>query len=489
MKQFLLVLFLLLFSAPIFAQQFSQYNTGTLYDSFENPAQRTFIPDSSKMYAFNFLFPNFNTSFYLSGNAQAAFQSRVFSSYYNTAALQIGQNKYNHINVNANAYSVMFKIFASLDGNQEIGFSINTKAESKGLISDESVAILSGFRNFPYPNNSYSNIFNDNYYYQVYQQIGFTYREQIRKNFALGVKINALSGVSYDKIVINQSRIDFDRPNDAANLYLQGTNYSSGREGKSYAQNLIPAFHNPGLSISIGTSYKTEDGYTIQTNLKDLGFIHWNKTSGIYNFNNFNSPNSAIIHGLTTPYREDSVYQKFAYLVKTKPTISSFNSPTNGLLELSAMKVFWLDYNKLFKFAPTLIASKELFYSGFTAALVTPVQYQNYSLTFTSAYNDLKLFNFGSQFMIKSSNAEFFIGSERLFQTGAFITSALNPVATQIQGLTRPTASTGADFFIGFSMKFGPLIEHPMNASSVPMGQKGPLGQLFDRIFKKDKFK
>src|ERR1700712_272243 len=134
MKKILLVLFLLLFSSPIFAQQFSQYNTGTLYDSFENPAQRTFIPDSSKMYAFNFLFPNFNTGFYLSGNAQAALQSRAFSGYYNTAPLQIGQNKYNHINVNANAYSIMFKIFASLDGNQEIGFSINTKAESNGLI-------------------------------------------------------------------------------------------------------------------------------------------------------------------------------------------------------------------------------------------------------------------------------------------------------------------------------------------------------------------
>jgi hypothetical protein len=66
------LLLLLLIIAPykIFAQRFSQYHTNTLYDSFENPAQRAFIPDSSKKYAFNLFIPNFSSDVYLTGNAQ-----------------------------------------------------------------------------------------------------------------------------------------------------------------------------------------------------------------------------------------------------------------------------------------------------------------------------------------------------------------------------------------------------------------------------------
>src|SRR5476649_672222 len=104
MKNFLLVGFFLSFAIKGFGQQFSQYNTGTLYDSFENPAQKIFIADTSNRYAFNFLFPNFNTNFYLTGDVQSAAKSRLFSSYYNTSALQVGKGQYNHLNVNVNVY-------------------------------------------------------------------------------------------------------------------------------------------------------------------------------------------------------------------------------------------------------------------------------------------------------------------------------------------------------------------------------------------------
>src|SRR5437879_6955614 len=106
MKKLLLIFCLLFIAAKGFSQQFSQYNTGTLYDSFENPSQRSFVPDTSKMYAFNFLIPNFNTGFYLSGNAQSSLVSRAFGSKYNNSALQIGTGKYNYANAYANAYSI-----------------------------------------------------------------------------------------------------------------------------------------------------------------------------------------------------------------------------------------------------------------------------------------------------------------------------------------------------------------------------------------------
>jgi hypothetical protein len=481
MKKNLLVLFILLLSIKGFSQQFSQYNTGTLYDSFENPAQKTFTIDSSKMFASNFLLPNFNMNFYLSGNGQDAFKSRVFNSYYNTAALQIGSGKNNYLNINANFYSIMFKMFSSFSGNEELGFSVNTKVEARGIVSDETIALLNGPTNFP--NNNYANVFNDNFHLQAYHQIGFTYREQVDKRLAIGIKFSALSGISYDETDVYQSNISFNKAADAGTISMRGVSYSSGSAGKSFAQSFLPTFLNPGASISLGTTYRTRDGFTLQGNIKDLGFIHWNNSSAVYNFNNFGSP--VTIKGLSTPFREDSIYNKVHYITRTNPTTTGFTTPTNGLVEISASRSYWLDYDNQFKFSPTLIASKELFYTGFTAALVTPVQYQNYSVTLTSSYSDLKLFDFGGQFMIKSPNGEFFIGSERLFQTGSLIASAFSPKTAQNQTYSTPAGFTGADFFIGFSVKFGPIIEPPMNSNHVPNGEKGLIGRMFDRIFPK----
>jgi len=484
MKKLLLITFLLLFTLHGFSQRFSQYNTGTLFDSFENPAQRTFIPDSSKMFASNFLVPNLNFNFFLTGDAQIPLKTRLFSSYYDTSPLQVGAGKYNHLNLNMNYYSIMFKIFPNINGNAELGFSLNTKVEAKGIVSDETVALFNGTGSFP--NNSYDNIFNDNFYYQIYQQIGFSYREQIDNNFAVGIKFNALSGVSYNKLEIDQSHVDFDKTNDQASLALQGSNYSSSNEGQSFAQNLFPRFRNPGASISIGTTYKTEDGFTIQGNIKDLGFIHWNKASTIYSFNNIGAP--VVVGGLSTASREDSIYNKASYI--TTPSASattktgSFTTPTNGLLELSATHSYWFGADESVKFSPTLIASKELFYTGFTGALVAPFQYKKYVITVTSSYDDLNLFNFGGQFMIKTPNSEFFIGSESLFQSAHLISSSIKSTPN-----ITPSSFTGLDFFVGFAIKFGNIIEPNMNSSSVPNGEKGFIGKLWDKLFPTDPVK
>src|ERR1700709_2430780 len=98
MKKVLLIFLLFPFSTKIFAQQFSQYNTGTLYDSFENPSQKAFIPDSSRNVAFNLFFPNLGTDFTLAGNVQAALKTRAFLRTYDDHKLTIGQGKLNYAN-------------------------------------------------------------------------------------------------------------------------------------------------------------------------------------------------------------------------------------------------------------------------------------------------------------------------------------------------------------------------------------------------------
>ena len=475
MKQTLLVFCLIIFSFKLFGQQFSQYNTGTLYDSFENPSQRAFLPDTSKTYAFNFFIPNFNADLFLTGNAQSSLKSRLFLNNYDNTNLKIGQGKFNRAYVNANVYSIMFKMFTSVHGDAEMGLSAETRVEGRGIFSDETIAALNGTQSFS--DGTYNNIFNDHYYYQAYNQISYSYREQISKQFAFGLKVSALLGIQYQKLDINQSQVTYDKDADTANVALKGRYYNSYEPGHIDARDLLPTFRNPGASISLGGALRTEDGFLWQANIKDLGFIHWDSSSQIYNFEG-----SQGIYGLSTPKREDSIYNKVYNILRSQGSqLGSFTTVTNGHAELSVNKLFFLDDDKLLRYAPTLIASKELFYTGFVAALVNPFQYKKYVVTVTTTYDDLKTFNLGLQFMIKTPNFEFYLGSDRLTQTVSFASEGISKNQASIE---KSSPSTAANFFLGFSYKFGPVIEHDLNSSSIPMGEKGFFGRLFGRIFK-----
>jgi hypothetical protein len=365
-------------------------------------------------------------------------------------------------------------MFSSLNGDTELGFSVQTKFEGKGIFTDESIAILNGIGSFPA--DSYAGIFNDNFFFQTYHQIGFTYKEKINKQFTFGVKLSVLMGIQYEKLQIDNSQIVFDRPNNSAILGLSGIYYSNYIPGHLTARDYLPTFRNPGAAISIGATYRTEDSYIIQGNVKDLGFIHWSSRSHIYPFNDIQQ-----INGLTSKGREDSVYNALKNIIHGNAVTGSFNTPIDGRAELSVHKKFWIDDNKNFKYSPTLIASKELFYPGFTGALVNPFQYKKYILTLTTTYDDMKLFNLGAQFMVQTPNFEFYLGSDKVAQTASVVSAQLSKSPTQTYS---NSAFTGADFFLGFSLKFGPVIEHPMNASTIPTGEKGFLGRLWGRLFK-----
>ena len=474
MKKILLVFCLLLPGVKIFAQQFSQYNTGTLYDSFENPSQKAFITDTSKKFASNFLVPNFNLSLLLKGDAQSTLKTRFILNRYDNSLLKIDQGSNNHVIGNVNVYFIMLKMFASLDGDEEIGFSAQTRLEGKGLIPDDAIAALNGGGSFA-NNVDYNNIFNGNYYYQMYHQFSLTYKEKINKQFSFGVKLSMLLGLQYQKLNVVSSSALYDNINQIGNIALHGTYNASFIPGNTFkAPDFLPTFRNPGAAISLGTSYKTRDGFILQANIKDLGFIHWSSHSKTYQFDN-----SAQLIGLGSPKREDSTYNKVYNIVHTNGVQGSFTTPVDGRFELSASKSIWLDDDYRFKYSPTLVLSKELFYNGFIAALVNPVQYKNYVVTLTATYDELHTFNLGTQFMIKSPNFEIFAGSDKIAQTAGMLT--LNKTSAQ---LSQNSASTGLDFFFGVALKFGPVIEHPMNASVIPMGAKGFFARLYGRLFK-----
>ena len=476
MRIFLLAICLILSASKVFSQQFSHYNTGTVYESFENPAVQTFIPDSSRRLAFNLFIPNLTSNLYLTGNSQSSLKNRAFNGTYDAERLKIGEGAFNRVAGNANIYLIMFKAYTNLSSNGEIGFSVQTRGESRGRFSDESVALFDGPNAFD--NDHYDDIFNNDIYLQTYHQVSFSYSEKINRKFALGVKLSSLLGIQYQKLTINQSSIDFDRINDQAVLGLGGKYHLNYTPGPFGAHDLLPTLRNPGASISIGTTLRTRDNFILQGNIKDLGFIHWSGRSSIYTFNT-----QDIIQNISGKSREDNIAGSTRKIIHTGGQLGSFVTPTNGKIELSANKSFWLDYDKKFRYSPTIIASKELFYNGLTAAMVNPVSYKNLTVSVTSSYDQYKIFSMGGQFMIKSPNAEFFIGSEKLLQTGSLIMANFGS-ETQIN---KNAAYSGADFFIGFSLKFGSLIEHPMNASYIPMGDdnKGFFETLWNRVFKR----
>lgn len=476
MKRILLVLSLLFFTIQSFGQQFSQYNTGSLYDSFENPSRASFTPDSSRKYAFNFFLPNFAVNSFITGNSQVPLKSRAFLGNYTTTNLKFGENRMNRVNANFNYYSIMFKVFSSLDGNTEMGISAQTKAELRGLYTDESVALFNGPTAFA--DNHYDNIFNNSGTYQAYHQVSFTYREKVNRQFAIGFKLSALMGFRYQKIDVATSALDIDRPADNAFLTMTGKYKLNYVPGGFTAHDYLPTFRNPGAAIGFGVSMKTRDAFNLQFNLKDFGFIHWSKRSSTYNFASIDT-----ISAFSSGARERNIYDAAKNVAKTNETLGSFTTATNSKFEISANKTYWLDYGNQYKYSPTLILSKEVFFDGFTAALVNPITKGNYTATLTTSYNNYKLLSVGGQFMIKTPNAEFFIGSERLFPTGRLILAS----AKNEGQINRSAAYAGADLFLGVTFKFGPVIEHPLNASYIPTEQKrGFISRIWRRIFGKD---
>lgn len=475
MNKILLAFLLLFSSAYSFGQQFSQYNTGSVYDSFENPAQRSFIPDSSRKFAFNFFLPNFGSDFYLTGNSQVGLKSRAFLGYYAANDLTVGENKFNRAHANANIYWGMLKIFTNLEGSAEVGISAQTKAEGRANFSDESAVLYNGLQGFPA--DQYNNIFNDDAVYQTYHQISFTYREKVTKNIAVGVKLSTLLGIQYQKLDVNESSLQIDRANDAAIIGLRGTYKNNYIPGTFTMHDYLPTLRNPGASITLGTAIDTRDRFHLQFNVKDLGFIRWSSRSHSYNFN---AQDTAF--AMSTSRRERNLYEAEKNITHTNQVTGSFITPTNARIEASANKTFSLDYQNKLRYSPTLVLSKELFYSTYTAALVNPIMYNNLSVTLTQSFDSYKTFHFGGQFMVKSPNAEFYIGSDRLLPTARTVMAA-GKSNTQIN---YRGAYTGASVFMGVSFKFGSPIEHPMNASFIPLeDKKGFFVRLWNKIFKK----
>jgi hypothetical protein len=462
MRKVLFALFSLLLFNSVNAQQYSLYNTRTLFDSFENPSQKAFQPDSSRQFAFNFFIPSFGYNMALGGPAKGTIRNIIFHDSLGSAGLTLGKGKKNRAFLNLNTYLLMFKLYKSVDDNTELGFSWQVRSDGQATITNETISIFDNFKLFPQA--QFSDVFNDKGYIQNYHQISFTYRKDYDKTTGVGFKISYLSGIAYNDLKVNKTSLAIDQSANFFDLYLNGRVrttflYDDTIKTKFF----MPAFKNPGLSFSASANFTLLKGWYVLANLKDIGFIKWNNKSYNYALDRDISIGNASASDADSRLADELNFHS-AY------TQEGFITPTNGKAEILVNK-------NLGYYRPNFLVSKNLFHYGADIALMNNFNYKQLNFGLSGAYNTSKVFQVGSQFMIKSPNTEFYIGSDQLYKSIHETKGLIKDDETYFRGYP------GSSFYFGFSTKFGYIIESRGYANRIQRFNYGT--RLIDRILRK----
>ena len=465
MKKIVLSLLLTCLISSVNAQQLALYNSHTLYDAFENPSQKAFKADTSRKYAFNFFIPTISANGAFNGPAQKSFKYLVYGNVFNSVGIPLGEGKTNTLEAHTNSYLAMFRIFKSVKFNREMGFAWQVRSDGNVKISNESLAIFDNYKLFS-AKNQFSNIFNDKGYNQSYHQFSFSYREDYDKRFSLGAKLSLLSGIAYAKFKVDRSELSNFTNADSFAVALKGNFKSNFLTSNLNRDILYPKFSDPGLALSAGASYKFREGWFLLGNLKDIGFIRWRKNSHDYSFNK-----TIGIANASTGTADERLNRAIGKMINEASEETKFTTVINGKVEALLNKNFG-------PYRPNFILSKNLFYPGGNIGLINNYHVGNYVFTASGAYNTTKYFQIGGQFMIKSPNVEFFIGSDQLFKTLDATKSLINNDPTIGNGYS------GASAYFGFAVKFGPAMEHPLNANTIPGMEQvnSGRGSFFKRI-------
>ncbi len=447
-RRYFLIFVLLFVISDLKAQQYALFNTKTMFDAFENPAAKSFTLDSSRKFSSNFFFPNFGINAANKGSAEDVIRDLINEGYYNTQSLPLGAGIRNKFFLNSNVYLATFRVFSSYKFNQEIGFAWQVRSDSHADYTNETLAILDSYKNFEAI--PYKDVFNSNAYQQSYHQFSVSLRENWDKQLAFGVKLSLLSGIAYNKLDINDSYFYLDSLNDkldvAANGSYKGTFINENEIAKKM---LLPSFKNAGLSVSLGTTYTSRSGYFLMANIKDLGFIRWNKDSHVAKFNTVKT-----INNLATTSSTDVIEEVMAIAEDADET-KRFYSPTNAKADFLISKNFNF-------YKPSLIISKNLFYPGGDVAFVNTFKAGNVSASVTPVYNFNKFMMVGVQAMYQTPNFEFFLGTDNLGKSISLGKGIKENDATIGKGYN------GGAVYMGLGIKFGRTVNHPLNMSTMP---------------------
>jgi hypothetical protein len=461
-----LIFFAFQFLAILSYGQFNLYNTRTLFDTFENPSQKSFYADSSRKIAFNFFIPTLSFNGTIQGPGQTPIKQLLYTGKTEPGKFNLGAGESNEVTLTENSYLFMLRIFKSVKFHREMGFAWQIRSDTYADITNETIAIFQNSKQFAA--RPYDNPFNSKGSNVNYHQFSFSYREDFNKRLGLGVKLSYLSGIAHNQLNIKSSSLTINPPN-SYNLALNGLYRSNISWDDPQNDFIIPGIKNPGFAITLSTDYKLKGGWAVLGNLKDLGFIKWNKNEAYtYNYND-------VITVDTRPNApsKDRLTSQLQNLYDDGASRKSYITPVNSKAEVLLSK-------DLGSYQPHIFVSKNLFYRGGDIALVNRVKYRAMNFSLSTAYNLNNFFQLGGQFMLKSPNAEFFIGTDQFYKTyytakGAF---------SKNENIGK--RSTAASMYFGFGLKFGRDMQRQQNSTNIP-GMGDEKRGFFQRIFKRNK--
>jgi hypothetical protein len=465
-RKCLITCFLLLSLNHLKAQQYGLFNTKTLFDGFENPAQKTFVLDSSRQFASNFFLPYFGVHAAVKGN-ENVLRTLLKEGIYTTADVPLNTGRVNNLFQHTNIYILNFKLFKSYKYHKEIGLSWQLRTDTQVDYTNETLAIFDNYLRFYDENNkNFNNAFNDKGYLQSYHQFSLSYRENYNKRLAFGVKLSLLSGITYNKINISNSYLRLESGTGPMIVGLKGNYITNFQGGKELGKSALPFFKNPGAAISLGTSYTAKSGVFIMANVKDLGLIRWAKSSYINSFNNLSDP--LVLDSLDE--RPSGEIETAITGILTKDSKNSaFYAATNAKADFMISKTYGF-------YTPGLILSKNIFQKGGEIAMVNRFYNRNFSVNIVPAYNLYNFVQVGMQGMYQTPNFEVFLGSDNVFKTTGLLLGKNN------SGSGTSRSYNSAAIYLGASIKFGYVVEHPQNSSYMP-GVGDEEQSFFKRMF------
>jgi len=462
-KRFVLFSIFLFSFICLKAQQYGLFNTKTLFDSFENPAQKAFVLDSSRQFASNFFLPYLGLNAANRGDSKSALSSLINDRYYDTSNIPIGLNKRNRLFGSTNIYLFNFKVFKSYKYHKELGFSWQLRSDAFARYTNEALVVFDDYNRFE---GNQTGLLKADGFGQSYHQFSVIYRENLNKRLAFGAKFSLLSGITYNSIDVSNSSLTVDQANNTVSVGLTARYQSNFlRPDELRFMDLVPTFKHPGISASFGTTYTAKSGVFIMANIKDLGFIRWNKKSHDFSVDNTVTVGRETIDLERPEYiNTNTLENELERLFVDADRRGGFFTPTNAKADFMVSRKFRF-------YTPSLIVSKNLFYPGGDAVFVNTFKTREYSLSLSPAYNLNGFLLFGTQAMYQTPNFEFFVGSDNLFKT------------TAIKQETSLGGHSGASVYIGLGIKFGYVVEHPQNSSYMPGLEGDNETSFFRRIF------
>lgn len=460
------VIFFMFCATRSWAQEFSLTHSGTLYSSFENPVESAYTAEKSRRFNINLLIPGISANFKVNGEAETAFKSLIFNKDINSSSINTTSNNINYISILGNGYLLMAKMLYTAEYQREIGFSIQFRNEGDFNLSN--AALVIPYSSTILKDGTYEDVFYSNYKNISYWQFGLSYRENYSSKLAFGAKLSFLSGASYSEMNIPTSHLQV--ANNSYDLTLNGTFTNSFGSDKLKPGNFLPNLKNPGVGLSLGTSYLFKNSMFLTANLKDAGIIFWNPKTPQYNF----SDSFSVDHlNEKDSYREKYRDSLSNMLDKNKGYSGAFHTWTNSKVEVALSKSFET-------YKPVFIVSKNLQNSDGFIALQNNYVYRALNLALNPAYYFNNGLNIGALLMIKSPNTDFYLGTEKLLPT-YYITKGYIKRDEQIG-----KSPTQANIFLGLNIKFGKMMQTMPFADFVDGLNDAETGYVY-RLSKKEK--